>query len=174
MPRKNPLQAWQVTSTVGLILMMVAPGISRGDGYIVPRKEAADMEVRATAQRALLWLRDGTWEVHIQPVFAREAGRAAWVVPFTTRPTIREGNAALLEQLEIITSPVFIASCTQHVELNGGCLSAGSFTDGGPGAPRGPPSAARDLLSMAHEDRKSGAQLKTGWIDRELAHESRC
>ena len=37
-------------------------------------------DVRATAQRALLWLRQGTWELHIQPVFEREAGAAAWVL----------------------------------------------------------------------------------------------
>jgi len=70
-----------------------------------------NIDVQATEQRAIMWLRDGTWEIHIQPVFNRSAGSAAWVVPFPVRPEIEEGNADFFDDLELVTSPVFLRVC---------------------------------------------------------------
>ena len=63
----------------------------------------ANLDVRATEQRAVMWLRGGEWEIHIQPVFPRDAGGAAWVVPFSVQPTVEPGNADFFDQLELIT-----------------------------------------------------------------------
>ena len=73
-----------------------------------------------------MWLRDGTWEIHIQPVFSRDAGSAAWVVPFPVRPTIHAGNADFFDHLELATSPVFVEYCYEP------CCS--DCYDGGMGA----------------------------------------
>jgi hypothetical protein len=94
----------------------------------------ATADVKASGQRAVLWLRDGNWELHIQPVFERQAGAAAWVVPFPVRPEVHQGNADFFDELEIMTAPVFLKICETS---NGGgpscfgCLgsSAGRLGD---------------------------------------------
>jgi len=102
------------------VLLTALPGNAQADGMPFPEITAASLEVRATAQRAVVWLRDGTWEVHIQPVFDREQAGAAWVVPWPARPTIHPSNADLFDQLELITSPVFLDYCTPP-DSGGGC-----------------------------------------------------
>ena len=86
----------------------------------------ANMEVRATEQRAVMWLRGGEWEIHIQPVFPRDAGGAAWVVPFSVQPTVEPGNADFFDQLELITSPVFAKVCSEDSDglFCFGCMGA--------------------------------------------------
>jgi hypothetical protein len=96
------------------------------DGMVF-RTTAATGEPLATTQRALLWQRDGVWEVHIQPRFDRETGAAAWVVPFPVRPTISEGSAALLDQLERLTAPLFVEQC--HVPCCSDVCDGGTETD---------------------------------------------
>ena len=98
---------------------------ARADGMPFPEKTAASLEVKATAQRAVVWLRDATWEVHIQPIFDRDKGRAAWVVPFPVRPDIAESSAQLFDDLEIITSPVFVSYCTPEYEGDDGFMGCG-------------------------------------------------
>ncbi len=71
----------------------------------------ATADVKASGQRAVLWLRDGNWELHIQPVFDRQAGAAAWVVPFPVRPEVHPGDADFFDELEILTAPVFLKVC---------------------------------------------------------------
>ncbi len=112
-------------------VMTAVPGDVRGDGMPFPKIGASNLEVRATAQRAVIWLRDGTWEVHIQPVFDREAGGAAWVVPWPVQPTIHESNADLFDHLELLTSPAFIEFCTPQDEGGGACGAADMGSNGG-------------------------------------------
>ncbi len=90
-----------------------------GDGMVF-RQLGSSADVRATDQRAVMWLRDGTWEIHIQPVFDRAAGAAAWVVPFPVRPEVHEGSADFIDELEFLTSPVFIETCWESHES--GCI----------------------------------------------------
>lgn len=104
---------------VGCVLVGAWSADARADGMPFPETTAASLEVKATAQRAVVWLRETTWEVHIQPIFNREQGRAAWVVPFPVRPEIEESSARLFDELEIITSPVFIRFCVP--EYDSGC-----------------------------------------------------
>lgn len=83
---------------------------ARADGLMF-QPVGATGEVRAEAQRAILWLRDGQWELSIYPVFNREAGNSAWVVPLPVLPTVSEGSADLFDELETITAPVTIDYC---------------------------------------------------------------
>ncbi len=111
-------------------IVFATPSRVSADGCTFPSTSAANLDVLATRQRALVWLRDGTWEVHIQPVFEREEGAAAWVVPFPSLPQIHEGSPELLHQLEIITSPVFIELCTvPSSQQTNGCLYSGMKLD---------------------------------------------
>ncbi len=101
-------------------LLSVLPGDVHADGMSFPRVTASDLEVRATAQRAVVWQRDGVWEVHIQPVFDREQGGAAWVVPWPVQPTIHPSSADFFDHLELLTSPIFVQTCTED-DGGGGC-----------------------------------------------------
>jgi hypothetical protein len=92
-----------------------------------------DQRIDATAQRAVLWLRGGAWEIHIQPVFDRARGKAAWVVPFPALPEVSQSNADLFRDLELLTSPVFITYCTHDYDSGSGCSAndrAGSNQNG--------------------------------------------
>ncbi len=120
-----------VSATAITALMTVLPDDARGDGMPFPKITASNLEVRATAQRAVVWLRDSTWEVHIQPVFDREAGGAAWVVPWPVQPTIHESNADLFDHLELLTSPAFIEFCMPQDEGGGACGAADMGSNGG-------------------------------------------
>lgn len=115
--------------TVLAALLAASPGDARADGMSFPRVTASDLAVRATAQRAVVWQRNGVWEVHIQPVFDREQGGAAWVVPWPVQPTIHPGNADFFDQLELLTSPIFLQTCTED-SGGGGCGSVG-YDNGG-------------------------------------------
>lgn len=115
--RLSALTIPAILSFTACILFTAAE--ARADGCIFPSVAGTNMEVSATKQRALVWLRDGTWEVHIQPVFDREQGGAAWVVPFPSLPEVSESSSELLHQLEIITTPVFIDYC-YHTNSGGG------------------------------------------------------
>ena len=102
-----------VGTAVSLLLLvstMLTASNANADGFMF-QPMAATGEVRADAQRAILWLRDGQWELSIYPVFSRDAGDSAWVVPFPVRPTISEGSADLFDELETITAPVTIEFC---------------------------------------------------------------
>jgi len=92
-----------------------------------------NIDVRATEQRAVMWLRNGVWEIHIQPVFDRQAGSAAWVIPFSVRPEVEEGNADFFDDLELITSPVFIKVCKEDSPTNRGCFGRSAGTLGANG-----------------------------------------
>jgi hypothetical protein len=111
-----------------VILVLMVPSVVFADGMAFS-VVGASMDVRASEQRAVMWLRDGEWEMHIQPVFPREAGGAAWVVPFSVQPTVEPGNADFFDQLELITSPVFAKVCSED--------SGGLFCLGCLGADRG-------------------------------------
>jgi hypothetical protein len=86
------------------------PGLADGMMF---QFQGATSEVSAEAQRAVLWLRDGQWELTIYPLFSRQAGRSAWVVPFPVRPVVSEGSADLMDELEAITAPVTVEFCSQ-------------------------------------------------------------
>lgn len=111
-----------------LLALAVMPTSARADGMMYTQV-GGEVSVKATAQRAVLWLRNGTWEVHIQPVFSREQGEAAWVVPFPVQPTVDESDADLFDQLELITSPAFIRYCTD--DSGGGCGTMAADGQGG-------------------------------------------
>jgi len=86
--------ALRITDETGTIHALVHALMDDCSRYIVR------LEVRATEQRAILWLRGEYWELHIQPVFPRDAGAAAWVVPFEVQPTVFESSADFFDQLE--------------------------------------------------------------------------
>jgi len=112
--------------TVSAALVMLAlGGDASADGMIM--HSSANVDVTATKQRALLWLRGAVWEIHIQPIFESDPGAATWVVPFPTRPIVHAGNADFFDQLELLTSPVFIKICYEPKCGDG---------DGGVGASR--------------------------------------
>ena len=90
-------------------LAVAAPAAA--DGMAFPQVTGSTVEVQATAQRAALWRRGSTWELHLQPEFDGEAGALAWVVPFPVRPTVSEGNPEFLDQLEQLTAPAFVETC---------------------------------------------------------------
>ena len=117
-----------LTAGVGLFALFGFSRTATGDGMPMPAIDAVDTHVQATAQRALLWLRDEAWEIHIQPVFDRAQGKAAWVVPFPVLPTVSESSAELFSDLEVITSPVFIKYCEKW---HGGGESGCDSSDGG-------------------------------------------
>ncbi len=108
-------------------VLVLTGGQARADGMAYSSVTSASAGVRATAQRAVLWLRDGVWEVHIQPVFAREIGGAAWVVPFPVRPGVQPSNADFFDQLEVLTGPIFLQTCTDSCGygIDGGAASGG-------------------------------------------------
>jgi len=120
-----------------LFLMLVfLPAVALADGMVVYHTEvgAADtIAVEAEAQRAVLWFRDGTWEMTIQPRFPRGAGAAAWLVPFPVVPEVSKASPDFLDALETLTSPVFIPYCCE-LESGGafGCAATDS-TGGGDG-----------------------------------------
>ena len=91
----------------------LAPSQASADGMVMPEVTGGSSEVIATEQRAVLWQRDGIWEIHIQPVFDRQAGGAAWVVPFPVMPQVLDGNGDLMDQLELLTAPIFVSYCCE-------------------------------------------------------------
>lgn len=122
-------------STVLLALAMVLAARSvSADGMVMQgQTTGSTVDVRATQQRALLWLRAGEdpgdplmWEIHIQPVFDRDQGDAAWIVPFPVKPNVHEGSQGYLDELNLATSPVFIDYCEEP-----SCYCPGSYYDGG-------------------------------------------
>lgn len=122
-----------IASTV-LLLLLACPRPASADGMVFRNVvTGGGIEVQATAQRAVMWHRSGVWEVHIQPVFSREAGSAAWVVPFPVRPQIHEGKADFFDQLELATSPVFLQYCYEDSGGGAGCGMGMAATDGGRG-----------------------------------------
>ncbi len=113
------LAAWVL---LGLASGARADGLAFGPG-------GGEERVRATSQRAALWLRRGVWELHLQPVFPRGSGAAAWVVPFPVRPEVAPGDADFLDQLELVTAPVFLEVCPPVTDS---CFGQG-LGDDGPG-----------------------------------------
>jgi hypothetical protein len=88
-------------------------GAGADGGFYEPTASVVgtDVYVKPTVQRAVVWLRDDVWEIHIQPVFSRNQTQGAWVVPFPVRPEVYEGSADLFDGLESLTSPVFLQTC---------------------------------------------------------------
>ena len=105
---------------VTLLIIVTLPSAALADGMAFGAS-GGTAEVQAAAQRAVLWQRDGTWEIHIQPIFQREQGAAAWVVPFPVRPTVLQGNADFFDQLELATAPVFVSFCNNIICCPGPC-----------------------------------------------------
>ena len=102
------------------------------DGMMVPSFVAgSEAGVVATQQRVLLLVEEGVTEITIEPVFQREAGAAAWVVPFPVQPEVFEGEPGLLDQLNLISSPVFIELCW---DPSCGCYCPGDEVDAWEGA----------------------------------------
>ncbi len=113
------------------VLTTLTPVPAAADGGMtVTHFEGAEVAVQATEQRALLWLRDGTWELYIEPRFQRGPGAAAWIVPFTVKPTVEAAAPELLEQLDLITSPIFLDLCVEP-KCWCGCPGAPDTTEGG-------------------------------------------
>jgi hypothetical protein len=125
---------------LAIVTSFLAPSLALGDG-IAFQTTSASTEVRATAQRAIMWLRASTWEIHVQPVFDRGTGQSAWVIPFPVRPTVSESNAELFDQLEMITSPVFMKTCYESHSDEFGCMTK-SVLDGASSLAGGPPSTS--------------------------------
>ncbi len=112
--------------------MLLRPPGAAADGMAFRSvSSGGSLEVRATAQRAIMWHRSSVWEIHVQPVFERDAGPTAWVIPFPVQPRVYESSAAFLDQIELLTSPVFIKYCTD--DSGAGCVAA---KDGGYGGGR--------------------------------------
>jgi len=101
-------------AALALLLVYAAP--VRADGCVVPKTSPVEGEVGAvaTAQRALLWERDGDWDLVIEPRFTRDAGEATWIVPFPVKPEVSAADPTLLDHLEWITSPVFFGVCYER------------------------------------------------------------
>lgn len=119
-------------ASVSLVLLVgLYPRTAAADGMAF-RTVGASAEVRATAQRAVMWLRGGTWEIHVQPVFGRETGSAAWVVPFPVQPEVHESSAGFFDQLELVTSPVFMTTCWES-SSGMGCFPFAADKGGGNG-----------------------------------------
>ena len=107
---------------------------ARADGMAYSHvSSGGTVAIEPTAQRAVMWLRSDTWEIHIQPHFYRDQGAVAWVVPFVVRPTVSEGDADFFDQLEIVTSPVFIEYCTEDSGDSGGACGTSSAGQGNNG-----------------------------------------
>ncbi len=169
------MRAWRLWHAflAAFALIGLSASHARADGMPFPKKTASSLEVRATAQRALVWLRLGSWEVHIQPVFAREPGRAAWVVPFPVRPTIEPSSVELFHQLELITAPVFFEYCIPWDEKEEGCGAgtAGDSQKGGEKSSAGSQVAVWETGQVGQLDYSvlsatQGDDL-VGWLDQE-------
>jgi hypothetical protein len=135
-----------------LLATLSSPVVALADGMTFT-VIGADMDVRATEQRAVMWLRDWTWEIHIQPVFPRDAGGAAWVVPFPVQPTVEPGNADFFDQLELITSPVFAKVCS---DSDDGLFCFGCFGSDGRTGGLGDGDASGTLRVIVWEQGKVG------------------
>ena len=106
---------------IGFLLAAIAwPLPARADGMVVTKTTSSQVLTRAFAQRALLWQREGTWELYLQALFDREQAEAAWIVPFPVRPQIHEADSDLLDQLDLLTAPIFAKSCEEDSD-RGGC-----------------------------------------------------
>ena len=127
-----------------LLVVCLVPSMAFADGGVFYEEVAyaaagpATTPVEATAQRALLWYRSGRWELTIQPIFPREAGRAAWIVPFVAKPHVQKGGKKVLDALDLVTTPVFFDFCVEVEEVKyglgfgeGGCCGAPGSATGG-------------------------------------------
>jgi hypothetical protein len=94
-------------------LVLPVVGAGADGGFYEPSVSVVgtDVYVKPTVQRAIVWLRDDVWEIHIQPVFDRNRTEGAWVVPFPVRPEVYEGSDYLFDELESLTAPVFLQTC---------------------------------------------------------------
>lgn len=74
---------------------------------------------------------DGTWELTIQPRYQRPETGAVWLVPFPVCPAVREAEGAFLDELDLLTTPLFVEGCVQdcECEVGGGCWFAGAAGD---------------------------------------------
>lgn len=103
------------------------------DGMVTYHTDVGNAEtlsVQATAQRAILWYRDQTWQIIIQPQFDRAAGAAAWVVPFPVVPVVSQASSDLFEAMELLTAPVFIPYCYEEEDSGRWFGCAGSTASG--------------------------------------------
>lgn len=135
------------TTALGIACSMALcalPGPARADGMMVTQATSTQTVVRAFAQRALLWQRSGTWELYLQALFEREEGQVAWIVPFPVRPTVHEASADLLDQLDLLTAPIFQTRCYDDSERSVGCM--GAATDGSKGG--GPASSTEASVKV--------------------------
>lgn len=116
------------------LALLSIPGLASADGCPFMDIQSADLEVKATAQRAVLWQRHGTWEIHITPVFDRARAKTAWVVPFPVLPKVQTSTGDLFNQLELLTAPMFIEVCIPPSRgCDAGAPGGGSDNGGGNG-----------------------------------------
>jgi len=133
---------------------------AHADGMIWLEKTAVDAgfesaDVLPDAQRAIFQFvpedplgLDGTWELTIQPRFLRPKAGAVWVVPFPVCPEVREADSSFLDELDLLTEPVFVEGCVQDCQCpqKGGCFFAGAAEGDGRSSvvldPRGAPDVA--------------------------------
>lgn len=125
-----------------LCIAMAWPRAGLADGMMF-QFQGATSQVQAEAQRAVLWLRDGQWELTIYPLFSRQAGRSAWVVPFPVRPVVSEGSADLMDELEAITAPVTVEFCSEPY-----CCCPGDEWCGTAGGADGEPQWAEPTVNV--------------------------
>ena len=118
-----------VVTALVVSVLLLRPAASTADGMAFRSVSSASHEIRASAQRAIMWHRSSNWEIHVQPVFDRQTGASAWVIPFPVRPQVHASSADLFDQLEIITSPVFIRYCSD--DSGGACVAAKADGSGG-------------------------------------------
>lgn len=124
---------WHGAAVVVFALSLFCTHRARADGMIVT-STGSDVSVQATAQRAVLWYRDGVWEVFIEPKFSRDQTAAAWIVPFSVLPEVSEAAPEFVDQLNLLTSPVFfevcyVSGCGVDTAGGGGMEGIGSSVD---------------------------------------------
>ena len=96
----------------GFFVFFSYPSVSRAAGMFFYSVMSSGDNIEATKQRAVLWERDQIWELHIQPYFDRGRGSGVWVVPFTVYPEVSASSHEFLDQMEILTAPVFLSYCS--------------------------------------------------------------
>ncbi len=118
----------RVTKTALIVVLFafffLKPPPSSAGGMFFYSAMSGTGEIRASRQRAVLWERDRIWELHIQPLFQRGRGAGVWVVPFPVMPDVSESDHDFLDQMEMLTAPLFVSYCTippcgSSEEING-------------------------------------------------------
>jgi hypothetical protein len=113
------------------VISLCLPVYVMADGISFLDIRSANMEVQATTQRAVVWLRNGVWEIHIMPIFKRHKAKAAWVVPLPVLPQVKESSSDFFNHLELLSAPMFMEVCSETT--GGGCGTTGSSSSSSSG-----------------------------------------